>query len=293
MKTSLGPLLYYWPKQQVQDFYQAMMDTPVDIIYLGEVVCGKRHELRTEEWLELANALADKGKEIVISGLALLESRSELRSLEKICNNGKLHVEANDMAAVQLLAEKNLPFTCGSSINIYNGKTLELLHRQGMRRWVMPVELNRSTLHDIFQYLNQQQLTEHIETEIFSDGKLPLAYSARCFTARAHNLPKDACEYKCIDYPQGMTLSTQEDQKIFTVNGIQTQSDHCYNLINELPDMASMGVDIVRISPQSDDVGKIINDFNNQMNGTHQPQMIASDQCNGYWYGEPGMSLVS
>ena len=39
-----------------------------------------------------------------------------------------------------------------------------------------------------------------IETEVMVHGYIPLALSARCFTARALDLPKDQCKRKCIDY---------------------------------------------------------------------------------------------
>ena len=45
-----------------------------------------------------------------------------------------------------------------------------------------------------------------VETEVFVYGKLPLAFSARCFTARHYDLNKDDCQFKCLDHPEGLTL---------------------------------------------------------------------------------------
>lgn len=292
VKLSVGPILYYWPKQQVLDFYQQLLESPVDVIYLGEAVCSKRIELRTADWLELARQLSDKGKEIVLSSLALIEARSESKTLEKICDNGYCTVEANDMAAVEILSGKNVPFYCGSSINIYNGYTLDILQRQGMKRWLMPVELNRSTLKDILDYAGERGFLANIETEVFSFGKLPLAYSARCFTARAHDLGKDECLLSCIKYPDGMTVNTQDDTELFTINGIQTQSGLVYDLCSEVEEMQIMGVDILRLSPQLDGFSKVIDRFHQQLATPSVKTLIASDHCNGYWFGQPGMSQL-
>jgi len=57
MKLSLGPLLYFWSLDDIETFYQSMIDAPVDIIYLGETVCSKRRSLGFEQWLELAKTL--------------------------------------------------------------------------------------------------------------------------------------------------------------------------------------------------------------------------------------------
>jgi collagenase-like PrtC family protease len=76
IKIALGPLLYYWPRDTVLRFYEAIAATPVDVVYLGEAVCSRRHELRLADWLDVARLLAAAGKQVVLSTQVLLESRS-------------------------------------------------------------------------------------------------------------------------------------------------------------------------------------------------------------------------
>ncbi|MBE9561591.1 MAG: U32 family peptidase [Proteobacteria bacterium] len=289
-KLSLGPVLYYWPRETLFDFYEQMATTDVDIIYLGETICSKRKSLRTSDWLELAAKLTDAGKEVVLSTLSLIEAESELKTLRSLCDNGKFMVEANDMAAVQLLEGKK--FVTGHSVNIYNNNSLGFLAKIGLIRWVLPVELSRNTLADF-----QAERPEGVETEVFVYGRLPLAYSARCFTARSHNLPKDDCQYRCIDYSDGLTLFSQDNKPFLTLNGIQTQSSCTYNLLSVLPDIVSLKVDVLRISPQSHHTEKVIEAFKNCL---EKPEIISDEisklqriipieSCDGYWYGTAGM----
>jgi hypothetical protein len=46
--------------------------------------------------------------------MALLEAESELKTLRRLCENGRFTVEANDMGAVRLLAERKIPFVLGT-----------------------------------------------------------------------------------------------------------------------------------------------------------------------------------
>ena len=43
MKLALGPHQYYWPRQAMMDFYGNVAESPVDIVYVGESVCSRRH----------------------------------------------------------------------------------------------------------------------------------------------------------------------------------------------------------------------------------------------------------
>ncbi len=297
MRLSLGAIPYLWPRQTVEDFYQLHVNSPVDVIYLGETVCAKRRTLKIAEWIDLAKELATEGKQIVLSTLTLIEAKSDMAGVKRLCNNGDLLVEANDMGAVQLMAEQSLPFVTGPSLNIYNAYTLKLLYKQGLMRWVMPVELNAETLKDILADAAAMGIGDKIETEVFSFGRLPLAYSARCFTARFHNVPKDDCQLVCQNYPEGLAMDSQEGLDFFTINGIQTQSGHIQNLLPHWQQMQQIGVDMMRISPQPHYMVEIIKRHYQVLQGDSmatdlQPWLTAA-ACDGYWCGKPGMDYIA
>lgn len=287
MKISLGPIQYFWPVDKVKAFYQQVTDWPVDIVYLGEVVCAKRRQMKLIDWLYIADMLSEAGKEVVLSTMVLLEAESELLSLQRICDNGDYKIEANDMAAVRLINAR--PFVVGPHINSYNPFTLKVLAENGAIRWVLPLELSEKTLSEL-----QRHRPAGLETEVFAYGHMPLAFSARCFTARAFNVAKDQCELRCLDYPSGMPLQTQDSKDLFTINGIQIQSGQRCNLMAEVGKMMELNVDIIRLSPQQNNMQKIVEGFDllRQGKAAEVENMFLEedeDWCNGYWYGKAGM----
>lgn len=318
MKLSLGPILYFWPRERVFDFYREIERAPVDVVYLGETVCAKRRALRLEDWLAIAERLAGAGKEVVLSTLALIEAESEVAGLRRAMENGgfadgRPHkrdvrntcpraarqrrrgwgfaIEANDTAALGMARGKR--FVCGPHVNVYNGEALALMRELGAYRWVAPFELPRASIETLIA-----ARPAGLEVELLAFGRLPLAFSARCFTARAYNLPKDNCGFRCGDHPDGMPLRTQEGEAFLTLNGIQVQSAAVYNLIEDADLLRELGVDVLRLSPLPETTGEVIALFNEVLAGSRPARAAAGEvarlvngaTCDGYWRGQPGMN---
>jgi O2-independent ubiquinone biosynthesis protein UbiV len=291
MNLSLGPLLYYWSRDDVLAFYAEAASWPLTRIYLGESVCSRRHLLRLPDWLELAERLAAAGKDVLLSSQTLIESESDLKTLRRIVGDGRFGVEANEWGAVRLLSAAGVPFVAGATLNVYNHETLGVLADLGATRWLPPVEMSRATLAALLE-----RAPAGIETEVFAYGKLPLAYSARCFTARHYNLPKDDCQFRCLDHPDGLALATREGAPFLTLNGIQTQSAGVYSLIGELPSLRELGVASLRLSPQSRHMGRVVGAFEAALAGEagaaeQLARVLPGPPVDGYWHGRPGLEF--
>ncbi|HNA81623.1 MAG TPA: U32 family peptidase [Thiobacillaceae bacterium] len=295
MKLALGPLLYYWSREDTLAFYEAATAWPVDIVYLGETVCSRRHLLRLPDWIELAEKLTAAGKQAVLSSQTLIESESDLKALRKVVADERFLVEANEWGAVRLLAEARHPFVAGPTLNAYNPDTLALLAESGAVRWVPPVEMPRDMLAAMHA---SSSFPAGMETELFAYGRLPLAFSARCFTARHYNLQKDDCQFRCLDHPDGLVLASREGEDFLCMNGIQTQSAKVMSLAHRLEELRTGNVSVLRLSSQSRHMDKVVALFRALLDGNlaaaDAPAKLAPlmphQPCDGYWLGEAGMA---
>ena len=93
-------------------------------------------------------------------------------------------------------------------------------------------------------------------------------------------------------------MKTQEDELLFTMNGVQLLSAAPCNLLGAVSTLESLGVDVMRIVPQPDGTEEAVSAFRAVMGGyldaAAAEEMLApfapTGWCNGYWHGEEGMA---
>ncbi len=250
LSLSIGPLLYHWSRQAVMNFYADVAESAADTVVLGEAVCSRRRELKLDDWLALGQDLRSTGKEVVLVSQTLIESESDLRLLRRQAEHYDFMVEAGDAAALRLLAGA-VPFVLGPHINIYNRPALHEHAALGAQRWVAPLELSLDAVARVNPPGDRVHALDGtpIATEVFAFGRMPLAFSARCFTARHHHLNKDDCEFRCLGDADGLLLSSSEGKPFLVLNGTQTQSASHQCLIEQGDALRAAGVTRLRLSP--------------------------------------------
>ena len=273
-ELGVGPLLYWWPRAATMDFYAEVADSAARHVVLGEVVCSRRNEFKFDDWVALARDLAQAGKRVVLATQALVMSEAELRTLRRIAEQDEFAVEAGDASALRILAAahaarppQRLPFTIGPHINVYNRAALQEHAALGAGVWVAPLELGLDAVAAINPPADPVRgPAGAVASEVFAFGRLPLAFSARCFTARHHRLNKDECEFRCRDDADGLLVATSEGQRFLALNGIQVQSAGVQCLIGHGDALRAAGVQRLRLSPCGSGFAQVLHLFDAVLN---------------------------
>ncbi len=292
-KLTLGPVLFHWAPEKLRDFYYRIADeAPLDSVCVGEVVCAKRAPFAMPHRPEIVARLERAGKEVVHSTLALIMSPRERKATAELAAAEGLFVEANDLAAVALLAGR--PHAIGPYVNVYNEGTLDYLTRQGAVRVCLPVELPAESL----AVLSTAEGVE-LETQVF--GRLPLALSARCYHARSHERHKDNCLFVCGEDPDGLEVETIDGRPFLAVNGTQTLSATFANLIGELDGLSNIGIRRFRLSPHDLDMVAVARLFRDRLDGRTEAGeafeglsalLPGASFSDGFYRGTEGTALV-
>lgn len=294
VELALGPCLFNWPADRLLDFYrQIAAEAPVDRVYLGEVVCGKRMPFNDPVWPDAIEILARAGKEVVLSTLAQPANRRERNILaQQVLYD--MPIEINDMSMVPACLDRS--FSAGPFLNIYNESSLRFLADRGAESWCPPVELPLASIQKI------AALVPEVAVELFAFGRLPLALSSRCYHARAHGLRKDSCQFVCDRDPDGMDVATLDGSRFLAANGIQTLSDACHFAGIAAGQLETAGIRRLRLSPHSLDMVKVASAFRRFLDGDAdagelEAQLTELDLpgplCNAYLAGDAGWKKVA
>ena len=291
MKLSLGPIPFLWEKNRISSFYKEIAMTPVSVVYIGEVVCSKRAILGIDMLKMICEMLTDAGKEVVISTFGLMTNHEELEFTEALCKISAL-VEINNIGILNFCAGKET--IAGPHLAIYNAPTAKFFSSIGVKRIVFMPELSRDAIRSI------SSAVPAVEKEIIAFGNLPLAFSWRCYTARALGMSKSNCAISCIKYPEGMPLETMDRMPVYNINGTQIVSAQKVCMIEEMELLRDMGIGLLRIIPHATATSEIIGIYNSVIEGIIPPskavealrKFAPEGISNGWFYGQPGWEYV-
>ena len=291
-QLTLGPVLFNWPAERWRDFYFQIADeAPVDTVFLGEAVCSKRAPLFDPYLEDVVTRLETAGKRLAFSTLAEVTSNIDQRLVERVATSDGFFIEANDVSALWYLEDS--PHAIGPYMNVYNEESLAFFAGNGARSICLPPEIPAEGI----EVLGREARDLGIELEIQVYGRIPLALSARCYHARAHDRTKDSCQFVCDRDPDGMVLETLEGQPFLAINGIQTMSYTCLNLLGELDALAAAGINRFRISPQSEGTVNVTKLFQAVLDKELRPDEatarlgeggLDAPFSNGFYHRQPG-----
>jgi O2-independent ubiquinone biosynthesis protein UbiV len=295
MQLSLGPVLYNWAPERWRDFYFRIADeAPIDAVVIGEIVCSKRSPFIAPYLPTVIERLAAGGKQVVLGSLILTSLSRERRQMAEVADTTSFLVEVNDLTCLKPLIGR--PHAIGPFINIYNEASAGFHAERGATRICLPPELPISSIAVI------ATARPDVLIDVFAFGRAPLAISARCYHARLHKLAKDNCQFVCDQDPDGLALKTIDGADFLTINGVQTLSFTCTNLLGDAVALRRIGVGSLRLSPQDCDMVEVARIFRAVVDGQEDAesgtQRLArlypgAPFSNGFLHGDAGFRFVA
>jgi len=292
---SLGPVYFLWDGPKWRDFYFRIADeAPVEHVTLGETVCSKRQHFSEPHVAEVIERLEAAGKKVTLSTLAMVTLERESRHVRDLIRDSEHPVEANDLSALGLL--RGRPHSIGPLVNVYNAATARTLAARGAENICLPPELPAASV------LQMLAAMPAFSFELFAFGRMPLAISARCAHARSKGLTKDNCQFICGEEPDGLPLRTLDKQSFLVLNGVQTMSNSCAVLVDDLAPLVEAGLSRVRLSPQDCDMVRVAGLYRAVLDGRMDGEEAISELAevypgvrfsNGFLHQQEGAAWVS
>jgi collagenase-like PrtC family protease len=304
LALTVAPLQYWWPRERMLAFYAEVADSAADTVVLGEVVCARRRELKLADWLALARELRGAGKEVLLATPTLVMGEADVRLVRELAQQGEFALEAGDASALGVLVQAgDVAFALGPHLNIYSQEALREHAVLGATRWCAPAELALAAVSRI----NPAQAPVPgrdgpLATEVWAFGRLPLAFSARCFTARHHGLNKDNCDFRCRDDADGMTVRSGDGRDFLCLNGTQVQSAGVHALLETPAALRAAGIDRLRLAPTSSGFARVVELFDALVRDTLPPAgaraalrelELPGELIDGYARARAGMEVLT
>ncbi|NVN88243.1 MAG: U32 family peptidase [Rhodopseudomonas sp.] len=294
MQLTLGPVLYNWKPELWRDFYfRIAEEAPVDTVVVGEIVCSKRSPFLEEHIPAVVERLTACGKQVLMGSLTLMSLVRERKAMAELAAAEEFTMEVNDLSCLGMLGGR--PHAIGPFVNIYNEAAAKFFVSRGAQRICLPPELPLSAIRTIAK--SQPDTT----FEVFGFGRAPLAISARCYHARLNKLSKDNCKFVCEQDPDGLAVTTLDDEPFLAMNGVQTLAYACTSLLGDIVKLDDAGVGALRLSPQQCDMVAVAQLFRDVIDGRLDAAQGADELtrvypipvANGFLYAKPGSTFVA
>lgn len=297
ISLAMGPVLFNWPADKWLNFYARLADeAPIDVVYLGEVVCSKRTPFYLDAMADAIERLQRAGKTVVLSTLGSITLMRERKECAELVRCGSYEIEINDLTALEHCQEGRR-FYVGPYVNVYNEDTLSVLAGLGALSICLPPELPFASV----ETLAAAARSLGVECEVWAFGRIPLAISGRCYHARMDGLTKDSCQFGCARDSDGLAVETLNGKGFLAINGVQTMSHTYCNIVTHVDCLAAAGVTSLRLSPHSCDMVAISRTFRDRLDGclgSEEALAMFQETCgpvafsNGFLFGETGAEMI-